>query len=150
MNEQKITSIICVQNEFPIIKLEEYRLTSYVKGYHEYKSISKPEIGDVLKTKREPENRTDKFAVAVMKEKEKEKDLLFGHLKKGKNGKFAKLFSCFLKNECSSCEVIIKGKPVNSGDGGGMQVPFELVITGYKLYLDILKKEVVKIGENTK
>ena len=129
MNEQKITSIICVQNELPIIKLEEYRLTSYVKGYHEYKGIWKPEIGDVLKTKRKPENKTDK---------------------KGKSGKFAKLFSHFLKNECSSCEVIIKGKPVNFGDGEGMQVPCELVITGYKLYLDILKKEVVKIGENTK
>ena len=115
MNEQKITSIICVQNELPIIKLEEYRLTSHVKGYHEYKGIWKPEIGDVLRTKREPENKTDKFAVAVMKEKEK--DLVIGHLKKGKSGKFAKLFSYFLKNECSSCEVIIKGKPVNFGAG---------------------------------
>ena len=150
MNEQKITSIICVQNELPIIKLEEYRLTSHVKGYHEYKGIWKPEISDVLKTKREPENKTDKFAVAVMKDKKKEKDLVIGHLKKGKSAKFAKLFSYFLKNECSSCEVIIKGKPVNFGDGEGMQVPCELVITGYKLYLDILKKEVVKIGENTK
>ena len=146
MNEQKITSIICVQNELPIIKLEEYRLTSYVKGYHEYKGIWKPEIGDVLKPKREPENKTDKFSVAVVKKK----DLVIGHLKKGKSGKFAKLFSFFLKNECSSCEVIIKGKPVNFRDGEGMQVPCELVITGYKLYLDILKKEVVKIGENTK
>ena len=150
MNEQKITSIICEQNELPIIKLEEYRLTSHVKGYHEYKGIWKPEIGDVLKTKREPENKTDKFAVAVMKEKEKEKVLVIGHLKKGKSGKFAKLFSYFFKNECSSCEVIIEGKSVNFGDGEGMQVPCELVITGYKLYLDVLKKEVVKIGENTK
>ena len=65
MNEQKITSIICVQNELPIIKLEEYRLTSYVKGYHEYKGIWKPKIGDVLKTKKEPENKTDKFAMAI-------------------------------------------------------------------------------------
>ena len=97
MNEQKITSIICVQNELPITKLEEYRLTSHVKGYHEYKGIWKPEIGNVLKTKREPENKTDKFAVAVMKEKEKEKDLVIGHLKKGKSGKFAKTIFLLLK-----------------------------------------------------
>ena len=45
---------------------------------------------------------------------------------------------------------VIKGKPVNFRDGEGMQVPCELVITGYKLYLDIFKKEVVKTGENTK
>ena len=142
MNEQKITSIICVQNELPIIKLEEYRLTSHVKGYHEYKGIWKPEIGDVLKTKREPEKNPDKFAVAVMKEKKKEKDVVIGHLKKEKSGKFAKLFSYFLKNECSSCEVIIKGKSVNFGDGEGVQVPCELVITGYKLNLDIFKKKL--------
>ena len=142
MNEQKITSIICVQNELPIIKLEEYRLTSHVKGYHEYKGIWKPETGDVLKTKREPEKNPDKFAVAVMKEKKKEKDVVIGHLKKEKSGKFAKLFSYFLKNECSSCEVIIKGKSVNFGDGEGVQVPCELVITGYKLYLDIFKKKL--------
>ena len=74
--------------------MEEYRLTSHVKGYNEYKGIWKPEIGDVLKTKREPENKTDKFAVAVMKEKEK--DLVIDHLKTGKSGKFTKLFSYFL------------------------------------------------------
>ena len=39
---------------------------------------------------------------------------------------------------------------MNFGDGEGMQVPPELVITGYKLYLDILKKQLVKIGEDTK
>lgn len=146
MNEQKVASIICVQNELPIIKLEEYRLTSYVKGYHVYKDTWKPKIGDKLMTKREPENITDKFAVSVVDEK----DVVIGHLKKGKSGKFAKLFSYYLKNEYSSCTVIIKGKPVNLGDGEGMQVPCELLITGYKPYLDILKKEVVKIGENTK
>ena len=121
-------------------------MTSYVKGYHEYKGIWKPKLGDVLKTKREPVNKTDKFAVAVVKKK----DLVIGHLKKGKSGKFAKLFSYFLQNECSSCKAIIKGKPVNFGIGEWMQVPCELVITVYKLCLDILKKEVVKIGENTK
>ena len=65
-------------------------------------------------------------------------------------GNLQKLFSYFLKNECSSCEVIIKRKPVNFGDGEGMQVPCELVITGYKLYLDILKEEVVNTKEEKK
>ena len=64
---------------------------------------------------------------------------------------FTVLYSIlYLKNEYSSCTDIIKGKLVNLGDGEGMQVPCELLITGYKPYLDILKKEVVKIGENTK
>ena len=96
MNEQKITSIICVQNELPIIKLEEYRLTSHVKGYHEYKGIWKPEIGDVLKTKREPGNKTYKFAVAVMKEKEKERPGNWP-LKEGEKWKICKAIFLLLK-----------------------------------------------------
>ena len=47
MTEQNISSIICLQNELPIIKLSEYNLDSYVKGYHVYKDIWKPNIGDV-------------------------------------------------------------------------------------------------------
>ena len=42
MKEQNISSIICLENELPIIKLSEYRLESYVKGYHEYKDIWNP------------------------------------------------------------------------------------------------------------
>ena len=36
------------------------------------------------------------------------------------------------------------------GEGEGMQVPCKLLITGCKPHLDILKKELVKLGENTK
>ena len=144
MTEQNISSIICLQNELPIIKLCEYKLDSYVKGYHVYKDIWKPNIGDVLKTEREPRNPVDKYAVAVMQKK----NLVVGHLKKGTSGKFAKLISYVLKNDRSLCDVIIKGKPVNLGDGEGMQVPCELLITGYELHIEILKKELVKLEEN--
>ena len=99
-------------------------MSSQVRCY-----IWKPNIGDVLKTEREPRNPVDKYAVAVMQKK----NLVVGHLKKGTSGKFAKLISYFLKNDRSLCDVIIKGKPVNLGDGEGMQVPCELLITGYEL-----------------
>ena len=144
MTEQNISSIICLQNELPIIKLSEYKLDSYVKGYHVYKDIWKPNIGDVLKTEREPRNPVDKYAVSVMQKK----NLVVGHLKKGTSRKFAKLISYFLKNDRSLCDVIIKGKPVDFGDGEGMQVPCELLITGYELHIEILKKELVKLEEN--
>ena len=95
MAEQNTVSIICQQNELPIILLQEFRIKSYVKGYHAYKGIWKPQVGDMLKTAREPENEVDKFAVAVFEKK----GSVVGHLKKGERGKIAKLFSYFLKTE---------------------------------------------------
>ena len=60
----------------------------------------------------------DKFAVCVKKENE-----IVGHLSLGKDGKFAKAVFCFLRtDEYGSWNVFIKEKPVNLGDGDGMQV----------------------------
>ena len=60
----------------------------------------------------------DKFAVCVKKENE-----IVGHLPLGKDGKFAKAVFCFLRtDEYGSWNVFIKEKPVNLGDGDGMQV----------------------------
>ena len=56
-------------------------------------------------------------------------DEVVGHLKKGKTGRFAKTVFHFLKadknNSCTAA--IVKEKPVNLGDGEGMQVPCALL-----------------------
>ena len=65
----------------------------------------------------------DKFAVCVKKENE-----IVGHLPLGKDGKFAKAVFCFLwTDEYGSWNVFIKEKPVNLGDGDGMQVSCTLI-----------------------
>ena len=52
-----------------------------------------------------------------------------------------KLCSIFLRAyEYGSCDVLIKGKPINLGDGDGMQVPCSLNFTGRKKFIDILEK----------
>jgi len=44
-----------------------------------------------------------------------------GHLKKGKSGRFAKTVFYFLRGDKdSSCSTIMRGKPVNLGDGEGI------------------------------
>ena len=59
----------------------------------------------------------DKYTVCVKKENE-----IVGHLPLGKDGKFAKTVFYFLRaDEYVSCNVLIKRKSVNLGDGGGMQ-----------------------------
>ena len=71
--------------EIPIVIMTNFDINSFVKGYHEYKSIWTPKIGEILSTEREPGNLVDKYAVCVKKENE-----IVGHLPLGKDGKFAK------------------------------------------------------------
>ena len=69
-----------------------------------------------LKEKRE--NLVCKCVVYVKKENE-----ILGYLPLGKDGTFAKTVFYFLRtDDYGSCNVLIKGKPVNLGDGDGMKV----------------------------
>ena len=99
-----------------------------MKGYHEDKSICKPKIGEILSTEREPGNLVCKCVVYV-----KEKNEIVGYLPLGKDGKFAKTAFYFLRaGDYGSCNVLIKGKPVNLGDGDEMQVLCSLNFVGQK------------------
>ena len=86
----------------------------------------------------EPANPGDKYAVAV-----KKKNVVVGHLLLGRIGKFAKtIFSFFLEDEWSECEVIATGKPVNYRDGDGMEVSCLLKFYGQKSLIGILKQQL--------
>ena len=122
--------------EIPIVVTTNFEIDSFVKGYHKYKNIWTPKIVETLSTEREPGNLVDKYAVCVKKNNE-----IVGHLQLGKDGKFAKTVFYFLRgDEYGSCDVLIKRKPVNLGDGNGMQVPCSLNFTGRKKFIDILEK----------
>ena len=49
------------------IKVKEYQHKSTVKVFHVYKEIWNPVEGEVLDTRMEPENPTDKYAVCIGK-----------------------------------------------------------------------------------
>ena len=98
-------------------------------------SIKKPFLQEELCGEMEPDNPVDKYAVAV-----KKNNVVVVHLPLGCSGKFAKTISYFLRSdEWSHCKVIVTGKPVNRGDGDGMQVPCLLKFRGQKSFIDILK-----------
>ena len=59
-----------------------------------YKRMWTPISNEVLQTRREPENPTDKYAVCVLKDGK-----VVGHLKKGSNGGFAKTIFYFLRSD---------------------------------------------------
>ena len=43
-------------------------IVSFVRGYHEYKEIWQPVVGEVLILKKEPTNVSDRLAVCVQKD----------------------------------------------------------------------------------
>ena len=70
-------------------------VSSVVMGYHEYRNLWTPIVGEVLQLRMEPDNHVDKYAVAVMN-----KYSVAGCLIKGNNKKFAItvfFFSFFLE-----------------------------------------------------
>ena len=122
--------------EIPIVVTANFDDDSFVNGYHEYKNIWTPKIGEILSTEREPGSLVDKYAVYVKKENE-----IVGHLPFGRNGEFAKTVFYFLRaDEYGSCNVLIKGKPVNLGDGDEMHVSCTLNFVGQKKFICILQK----------
>ena len=126
------------QEQIPWLVTKNFETMSHVKGYHEYKTIWIPVIGECLLSEREPENPKIKYAVYVKKEKG-----IVEHLPHGKSGNFGKTIFYFLKaDELSSCKTVVTGKPVNLEDDDGMQVSFKLMFTVVKKCIDILQKHL--------
>ena len=118
-----------------IVLLVNFETPSYIKGYHEYQKIWTPFLQKELCGEMEPANPVDKYAVAV-----KKNNVVVGHLPLGCSGKFAKTIFYFLRaDEWSECKVIVTGKPINCGDGNGMQVACLLKYHGQKSLIGILK-----------
>ena len=53
--------------EIQTVVTTNFETDSFVKGYHEYKNIWTPKVGETLSTKREAGNLVDKYAVWVKK-----------------------------------------------------------------------------------
>ena len=54
----------------PPASFDSVEFNSFIRGYHAYKHIWEPYVGETLLLKREPTNVKDCSAVAVMKETE--------------------------------------------------------------------------------
>ena len=71
-----------------------------------------------------------------------------GRLKNGKSGSFVKTVFYFLRGDKGSlCSSIVGGKPVNLGDGEGMQMPCTLHFTGQKAFIEVLRKQLSSLDE---
>ena len=92
--------------------LEVVEYCSYVRGYHAYKDLWTPQVGEILLLKREPTNPKDSLAVAVMKE-----DEIVGHVPYN----ITSMLSSFLRRDCSKGFAEVTGNALNRGAGYGME-----------------------------
>ena len=107
---------LSITEEIPNMVSKEFDTKSHVKGYHAYMNEWKHFDGEVLKTRPEPENAVDKYAVAVVKDTH-----VLCHLTKGKNGRFAKTIFYFLRaNQLNIADVTVEGKRQNYGKRRGI------------------------------
>ena len=124
--------------EMPMVILREFKCESMIKGYHTYMKDWTPVLGENLKTRPEPENEIDKYAVAVVIGRK-----VVGHLKKGKTGRYAKTVFYFMRADpLNSATITVTGKRVNLGDGQGLQIPCTILFKGEEKYIEILKKQL--------
>ena len=80
--------------------------------------------------------KKEKYVVCV-----KKNECIVGYLPLGKMVILPKL-SFTLRDKYSICEVKITGKPVNLGDGVGMQVPCKLKLLGRSKFANILQNSL--------
>ena len=126
----------------PVILLNTYEMETTVTGFHVYKTSWNPYVAEELRVVMQPNNLMDKFAVAI----EGNKLGVVGHLPLGKSGKFAKTICYFLKaNKQNSCNVIVREKAINEGDGKGMKVPCRLLFSAKERFINVLQKQLYQM-----
>ena len=118
---------INTNEKLKIVIVKEYQHKSTVKGFHVYKEIWNSVEGEVLDTRMEPENPTDKYAVCIEKNGN-----VVGRLPKGKYGRFSKTIFFFLRADAYG-----KSKTINCGDGMEMECTLEFI--GQRRFIDVLK-----------
>ena len=118
--------------------MEKFIVSSHIAGYHAYKAVWIPVIGEELVCEMEPLNPEDAYAVSVKRD-----GSIVGHLEKGISERFSQIIFFFLRADRSaSCRAIIMGHPVNLGDEKGQKVPCRLILAGRSRFIAILQEQL--------
>ena len=107
-------------------------ISSFVRGYHAYKDIWTPSVGDCLSLMREETNPRDKNAVAVTLPNK----TVVGHVPYN----LAPLLSQFLRRGFNKGMVTITGEKVNRGAGYGLEIPCIYTLYGPPSYIEKLDR----------
>ena len=149
------------------------QVISFVRGYHEYMDIWLLSIDDEHCLKREPSNKEDANAVAVVRDSSLKRQK---YVETGQNSKqlceissevrsshpnemsedfqvvghvpklMAIWLTKFLKRASNIGKAVIKGKRVNRGGGYGLEIPCEYQFMGDAFSISWLKDKLQKEG----
>ena len=110
----------------------EMFLESIVRGYHVYRRIWEAVVGEELTCITEPDNRSDRYAVAVIKS-----DTTVGHVPR----KFSAVCALFL-NRGGTMICKVTGERLYSRDlpQGGMEIPCRYIFRGQSTDIEKVKK----------
>ena len=123
----------------PAASFDSVEFNSFIRGYHTYKDIWEPFVGETLLLKREPTDVKDRSAVAVMKETE-----VVGHVPCN----MSSTLSMFLQQDCNKGFTEVTGNCVNRGAGYGMEVPCSLYrLYGPTVYIQRLQQIIQSLQE---
>ncbi len=99
-------------------KVGLYKFSSVVRGFHVYRDIWCPQIGEILLCEQDLDNKHDKNAVSVVRD-----DVTVGHVPR----EHAKIFRFFMKRGGQiSCQVT--GNEPNLGCG--LEIPADYLFRG--------------------
>lgn len=115
----------------------ELEIQSYIRGYHAYKDVWAPVVGQTLVLRREPTNTKDQNAVGIYFD-----DLLVGHVPCNLSSKFSQ----FLRRDCNKSFAEVTGDKVNRGGGYGLEVPCVYRLYGPAVYISRMKELVDSLG----
>ena len=107
-----------------------YEWPSYVRGYHEYKSIWSATVGERLRPTTELTNSQDPFAVAVIKD-----SCVVGHVP----WIVSRTISFFLGKDGSIGFCEVTGAMVNCAAGFDLEIPCVYRFYGRLAYIERLK-----------
>ena len=105
-----------------------------------YRNIKEAVVGDISEARMEPDNRKDKYAVAVDNRKYR---TTIGNLPKAKVENKQKRHT-FLRSDALNICFEITGKAVNLGDKKGTRIPWKLRFRGNCKTMKVLKYIICK------
>ena len=102
----------------------------YVRGYHEYKSVCSPTVGETLRLTTELTNPKDPFAVAVIRD-----DCVVGHIPRT----VSQIVSFFLRKDGSGSFCEVTGAMVNCAAEFCLDILCIYWFYGHLAYIERLK-----------
>ncbi len=105
-------------------------LESAVRGFHEYQTIWKPKLGELLTTEPDPYNIHDKYAISVKRD-----HLIVGHIPI----ELSKFCYFFIKRGgIITVEVVDINRRISDLPQGGLEIPAQLIFVGSEKDVDKL------------